>query len=115
MSTCRELLESLRETLPADMIEKMVNAGSGGGGAGGDESDDSPKFFDVYNRLCQLRRPASSLLDLQEEKCVLFYSAPDADLLSPYKLEFHTYRQVSIKISILHTLCKLHIQIRLDA
>ena len=85
------------------MIEKMVNAGSGGG-AGSDESDNSPKFFDVYNRLCQLRRPASSLLDLQEEKCVLFYSAPDADLLSPYKLEFHTYRQDSIKISILHTL-----------
>ena len=75
------------------MIEKMVNAGSGGG-AGSEESDNSPKFFDVYNRLCQLRRPASSLLDLQEEKCVLFYSAPDADLLSPYKLEFHTYRQV---------------------
>ena len=88
-SKARDLLESLRETLPADMIEKMVNRGH-------DDPDNSPKFFDVYNRLCQLRRPASSLLDMQEEKCVLFYSAPDADLLSPYKLEFHTYRHAFI-------------------
>ena len=86
-SKARDLLESMRERLPLDMVEKMVNKGSDG-----DDDPDSPKFFDIYNRLCQLQRPTSSLLELQEEKCVLFYSAPNADLLSPYKLEFHSYR-----------------------
>ena len=72
------------KSLPADMIEKMINRES--------DPDDSPNFFEIYNQLCQLQRPTSSLLELQEEKCVLFYGSPDADLLSPYKLEFHSYR-----------------------
>jgi prolyl 4-hydroxylase len=82
------LLETLRKQLPIDMIEKLVEQNNKEKKE--KNTAEKPGFFDLYNQLCQLQRPQSSLLP-PEERCVLYTTHPTADALAPFKLEFHSY------------------------